>query len=190
MKVAKLITYCFTVILSLSIYFSHRNLEGAGCVLVYRNTVIMLERNPNYPGNTRKAHELEYPGGKFEAAKDWLGLMDTARREVQEEVGLTLGRWQLLNSTYIDSKGSTGGIVRLYVVNLTNKQAIEAGLEFADKMKNFDSEEDPNMGIKWVDIMDVKSYVRDNNATALPNGLPMRKFNKILIDMLIKQGKL
>lgn len=41
--------------------------EGAGALLRSRNdgdVIYMMERNPNYKNNDKKAHEIEYPGGK------------------------------------------------------------------------------------------------------------------------------
>lgn len=89
----------FIVVLSLigcviiAKYCSKRNAlkpDGAGCLLWWNNTVLLMERNPDYINNARRAHELEFPGGTYDPSLDSVPFYDTALREVREEAGIEL----------------------------------------------------------------------------------------------------
>ncbi len=85
---------------------------GASAVLpLYENGDVMLVRQFRYP---MSQIFYEVPAGKIDPGEDPL---QTGRRELREEVGLTAQNWQYLGSFY-PSIGYTDEIIHLYLATV------------------------------------------------------------------------
>jgi len=164
--------------------------DGAGCILLHNDKVLLLERNPNYVNNRRKAHELEFPGGKYDARLDAVPYYDTALREVREETGIILNAKQIKQSAMIISKTPSNKGSALFVVNLTSDQVLD--VEKLRKRLNDAIQASPDsreaQDMIWIPVASIKDFVMNNNQSALP--LKLRPFNIPYIKQLIVENKL
>ena len=157
--------------------------EGAGAVLIYDDAVWMMVRNPLYPGSGGKK-ELEFPGGKFESPKD-SGYEECVMREVLEEAGVVLRPSQL--HTYVMSKSPKNKGVCTYVVRLSGEQ-MEELCNTAAALRKYagDTKVEPMSGIDFVPVP-LADLCRDPTQFG---GLPVRKFNQIMLRLAIEAGHL
>jgi 8-oxo-dGTP pyrophosphatase MutT (NUDIX family) len=164
--------------------------DGAGCLLWWNDTVLLLERNPEYINNARKAHELEFPGGKYDPSKDAVPFFDTALREVREETGIELNTHQIQRAKVVKDRTPSNKETALFVVNLTLDQVLEVA-KLKEKLQD-DKKTAPksreSQDMHWIPVQLLKNYVVDNNELALPYNL--RPFNVPLIKKLFIENKL
>ena len=85
----------------------------------YEGVGVIFTCDNNYVLGINKKREAEYPGGKVELED--ASIVDTVKREVQEETGLSLDPARF-ETKYQVTGGTTGYPSWVYIVNLTEEE--------------------------------------------------------------------
>lgn len=157
----------------------------AGVISLLRrgNHVYLVERNPDYPKNDKHRSELECPGGTIDAGES---VVEAAIREANEE---TLGYLHLRRGQFgwlgqsVDWQGADGKYIRLYVVDIDVSQETQlwAAKQQLIAEKTRYPAKNEMCDLHRFDLIDLK---KEN----LP--LPLRRHNKVLIELAIREGLL
>lgn len=155
--------------------------ESAGALLRHpiERKYLLLERNPDYIGNTKAKHELEYPGGKFEDAD--LDAHKCASRETWEETSLVVPIEQLHTGIAFKTYNpESKKWVFLIETTLTHEQVklVDAlNIKLAESV-TADPKSATAISLKWVSEDDLRKLTEGNT----PDGsLPLRGFNRIVL---------
>lgn len=82
----------------------HSLVVNVDVAIVSDGDLLVIERGP---GESHAAGELAFPGGKVEPSADFPAIESTARREVAEEVGITVGDIEYVTSkTFVADDGT------------------------------------------------------------------------------------
>ena len=133
---------------------------GAAIVAVNDNHQVCLIRQYRYVVDD---YIWELPAGKIDACED---PENTAKRELQEEAGVTAASWKSLGS-YISSPGVFKEIVHLYLA--TQLQCGE-----------HQHEDDEVIEVHWVDFNTAKKWALENKISDGKSALALLRAHEIV----------
>ncbi len=86
-------------------------IEAAVLLIIYNNKIIFIKRRADLK---QHSGEVSFPGGKFDPEVD-NSLMETAIREVEEEIGLCRDYYKILYELPVQQTVSTNFLVHTFV---------------------------------------------------------------------------
>jgi hypothetical protein len=185
-----IVLYLILIFIAFAMYRRMRRLDGVKCLLIYKDSILIVQRNRRYCENNIRNKEFDTPGGKYERWKDLLGSSDTAARCLYEDTGLSIGALSMIRTPHTEFRTTTGGILDVYAIRLDYYQYTQLNRLGIDKIMRFDPLCDSIKSFRWVDIDDLGDPIIDWNDVVLDEEerlKSIKQFNRSLLRCILKE---
>jgi 8-oxo-dGTP pyrophosphatase MutT (NUDIX family) len=93
-------------------------IDAAVLLIIHNSQIIFIKRTENLK---QHSGEVSFPGGKFDPELD-RNFLDTAIREVEEEIGLKKNYYEIIDKLPVQNTVSSNFLVHTYVAKTLKKE--------------------------------------------------------------------